>query len=395
MLIDKGGNMNAMRAMAISMALGVFFASADVLAQAQLPGYGQAASGMGGAAIAVPYDAEATANNAAGMAFVGSRADFTFTLIRTNATTDFGPFHGSATDYGFGPGGGVNWDLHNGWTVGMSLFGFGSGIDYKKPFPGSTSNTGSTIAQVVVAPTVTYRLASQHAIGVAALLAGQRIKIEGLQGFGFQDAGSDHSFGAGASIGYLGDLGSGVRLGLTYSSKIDMGHLDKYQELLADGGNLDIPQQAGVGLSWQASSRVLVAFDYLWINWASVRPLGNPFPGSGPPGSQGGPGFGWKNQDVYRLGIAFETSDQWTLRAGATYKSTLVVPESTTLNTLSPLIPQVTATVGASYRIAEKHVVTAAYAHNFEKSITGAQASTGVNMTSKADFFTLGYGYRF
>ena len=384
--------MKAMYAIAVST---LSILSTDVLAQAQLPGYGQAASGMGGAAIAVPYDAEATANNAAGMAFVGSRADFTFTLIRTNATTDFGPFHGSATDYGFGPGGGVNWDLQNGWTVGMSIFGFGSGIDYRKPFPGSTSNTGSTIAQVVVAPTITYRVAPQHAIGVAALLAGQRIKIEGLQGFGFQDAGADHSFGAGASIGYVGDIGSGVRLGLTYSSKIDMGHLDKYQDLLADRGNLDIPQQAGVGLSWQADPRFLVAFDYLWINWASVRPLGNPFPGGGPPGSLAGPGFGWKNQDVYRLGVAFEAADRWTLRAGATYKSRLLVPESTTLNTLSPLIPRVTVTVGATYRIAEKHLVSAAYAHNFEKSITGTQASTGVNMTSSADFFTLGYGYRF
>ncbi|HET9669828.1 MAG TPA: outer membrane protein transport protein [Casimicrobiaceae bacterium] len=387
--------MKATRSMLLPMALGVVLTSPDVAGQAQLPGYGQAASGMGGAAIAVPYDAEATANNAAGMAFVGSRADFTFTLIRTKATTDFGPFHGSADDYGFGPGGGINWDLQNGWTVGMSLFGFGSGIDYKKPFPGGTSSAGSTIAQVVVAPTVTYRVAPQHAVGLAVLLAGQRIKIEGLQGFGFQDAGSDHSFGAGASIGYLGDLGHGVKIGLTYSSKIDMGRLDKYQDLLADRGNLDIPQQAGVGLSWQATPHFLVALDYLWINWASVSPLGNPFPGSGPPGSAGGPGFGWRNQDVYRLGVAFDAGERWTLRAGGTYKSRLVVPESTTLDTLSPLIPQVSMTIGASYRITDKQVVSGAYAHNFEKSITGTQASSGVNMTSSANFFSVGYGYRF
>ncbi len=376
-------------------ALGALWPTAAAVAQAQLPGYGHAASGMGGAAIAVPYDSEAAANNPAGMAFVGSRADLLLTPIFTNATTHLGPSQFSASDVGFAPGGGVNWDLRNGWSVGMSLFGFGSAIDYGTPFPGSTTNTGSTVAQFVLAPTLTYKVTPHQAIGVAALIAGQRIEIKGLESFGFRNVGADRSYGTGASVGYLGDLAAGVMLGLTYSSRINMGALHKYNALLADGGNLDIPQQAGVGLSWQATPQLIAAFDYLWINWASVKPLGNTYPGTGPPGSAQGPGFGWQNQGVYRLGVVYDANAQWTLRAGAAYKTRLLNPESTTLNTLAPLVPQVSLTLGATYQIAEKQIVTVAYAHNFEKTITGAQASAGVTLTSSADFVTLGYGYHF
>ena len=41
----------------------------------QLPGYGDATIGMGGAGIALPQDALAAANNPAGMAFIAQRAD--------------------------------------------------------------------------------------------------------------------------------------------------------------------------------------------------------------------------------------------------------------------------------------------------------------------------------
>ena len=376
-------------------ALGTFWLAADVGAQALLPGYGHAASGMGGASIALPYDSVASANNPAGMAFVGSRADILLTPILTKATTNLGPFPYDASDVGFGPSGGFNWDLQNGWTVGISIFGFGSGIDYGKPFPGSTSDTRSSVAQMVLAPTVTYRVAPDHAIGLALLVAAQRIKIDGLQSFGFENTGSDSSYGAGASIGYQGDLGSGLTIGLTYSSRINMGRLDKYSTLLADGGNQDIPQQAGIGLSWRATPQLTAAFDYLWINWSSVKPLGNPYPGTGPPGSAQGPGFGWQDQGVYRFGVAYDASDQWTLRTGAAYKTKLIVPESVTLNALGPLVPQLSITLGATYRIDAHHLVSAAYAHNLEKSISGTQASAGVTLTSSADFLTLGYGYRF
>lgn len=379
-------------ALVVLASLGV---ATEVYAQAQLPGYGHAASGMGGAAIAVPYDSIAAANNPAGMAYVGSRTDISLTAILTNATSELGPSTYDASDWGFGPLGGFNQDLKNGWTVGVSVYGFGSGIDYEKPFPGSTTDTTSTIAQIIVAPTATYRLAPQHAIGIAPLLAAQRLEITGLQSFGFQDPGADSSYGVGVAVGYLGTVAEGLMIGLSYASRINMGALDRYATLLADGGNQDIPQQFGVGLSWQSTPQFLLAFDYLWIDWSSVKPLGNPFPGSGPPGSPHGPGSEWQDQSVYRLGLAFEASRQWTVRVGATYKSKLIVPQATTLNTLTPLLPQWTLTFGATYRIDQHQAVHGALAHNFEKSLDGTQASSGINLTSSASFFTIGYSYSF
>jgi long-chain fatty acid transport protein len=370
-------------------------AAGDAWAQAQLPGYGHAAAGMGGASIAVPHDAIGAANNPALLAFVGRRADVQLTPIFTRTTSTLGPQRFESDVVGYGPSAGFNWEIDSQWTAGASLYGFGAGVDYGRPFPGSTSNTTSEVVQAIVAPTATWRPLAGQALGASLLLATQRYDVTGLQYIGFGDAGSDSSSGIGFALGYVGRLGDGVSIGATYASRIDMGKLDKYARLLADGGDLDIPQQAGVGIAWQATESLLLAADYLWINWSQVKPLGNPFPGSGPPGSPDGPGTGWQDQDIVRLGLAYEATPAWTLRAGLAFKSALVVPESLALNTLSPNLPQRSYTFGASWKLDAASVLSFAYALNADKTVVGTQASTGIAIESGARFLSLGYGRSF
>jgi long-chain fatty acid transport protein len=364
-------------------------------AQSPLPGYGNAAAGMGGASIAVPYDSMGAANNPATMAFVGSRTDFSITPIFQGGHIEVGDVHFQPHDIAYAPTGGFNHDLRNGWTAGVSIFGFGSGIDYRQPFPGSTTNTHSSITQIVVAPTATYRFTPQHAIGFAPLLAGQRFKLGGLQFIDFDDQGPDYSSGAGVAVGYLGRFDHGLSVGAAYFSRVWMGRLHKYSGLLADAGKLDIPQLAGLGLAWQIDHRWLLAADAQWIGWAAVKPLGNPFPGNGHLGSSAGPGFAWRNQTIGRFGVAYEVSDEWTVRAGLATRSLLIDPTAAAINTLSPIVPQITVSAGATWRVDAANSLSFAYALNPLRTVSGTQESENVALTAKAQFVTLGFGHAF
>src|SRR5471032_244798 len=96
---------------------------------AQPGGHGAANASMGGAAIALPLDAEAAANNPAGLA-----------LVPSTLTTGIQVFHGnSSSTYVLpdndlrnrsttvGPEGGVNWHASTDWTTGLSIDIAGAG----------------------------------------------------------------------------------------------------------------------------------------------------------------------------------------------------------------------------------------------------------------------------
>jgi hypothetical protein len=112
------------------LTLAAFTLAADAAAQSQLPGCGHAAAGMD---------------------FVGSRADASATGIFTKGRSDLGPLSSDASDTGVGPNAGFNRELSERWKAGVSICRFGSGIDCGRPFPSSTTSTRSTIAQVVIA----------------------------------------------------------------------------------------------------------------------------------------------------------------------------------------------------------------------------------------------------
>jgi long-chain fatty acid transport protein len=125
------------RASALTAAL-LLHGAAHAINGAQLGGNGVRNAAMGGVSIALPLDANAGANNPAGMAFVGR-----------SATLDVQVFHGqSSADYVLpgnrldntqtlvAPQGGFNWTVSDSLALGLSLQGGGAGADYgSRPCP--------------------------------------------------------------------------------------------------------------------------------------------------------------------------------------------------------------------------------------------------------------------
>lgn len=383
-------------------------------------GNGIKAKSMGGAATATAEDAFGGANNPASMVFAGGRFDTGIDFFnpersatRTGSANAMGPGDpgrdgaaDSDTRYFAIPELGYNKMLSNDLSLGVSVYGNG-GMNTNYPggqvaanhcgagAPASNllcgqGSLGVDLVQLLIAPTLAYKLSANHAIGVSPLIGYQRFQAEGLQAFaGMSSApdkvtnnGYDNSYGFGVRIGYMGKITPSISIGAAYATKMKMSEFDKYAGLFAEQGRFDMPENYNAGIAFQASEALMLALDYQRINYASIRSIGNPSTNRMPLGSDGGPGFGWKNVNVWKLGARYQLTPQWTVRAGFNRCDNPVVARDITFNLLAPGVITRHATLGATYRTAGGTEWSLSGMHGFENSVSGPSAMLGGNETA-------------
>lgn len=356
-------------------------------------GYGIKSKGMGGVGIALPQDSLAAAANPAGMVMVGNRIDAGvdwFRPIREADITAPNPTaannDGSDTKNFFIPEFGYNRMLNPNLSFGVAVYGNGGmNSDYKNGIPlfGSTTSAGVDLMQLFIAPTVAYKITPDHAVGATLNIAYQLFMAKGLQGFVASSAsgtnltnkGHDSSHGFGIRLGYTGKLSDAVTIGATYQSKTKMSKFGDYKGLFAEGGDFDIPENYGVGIAVKPTSALTVALDIERIKYSDVasiaNPLSNLFAGN-PLGSKNGPGFGWDDMTVYKLGASYEYSKDLTLRAGYNHGSQPIPQSQTFFNILAPGVVENHLTLGATWTLANKDEVSVSYMHAYSNKVKGS-----------------------
>ena len=343
-------------------------------------GFGIKAKGMGGASAALAHDGFAGVNNPASSAFAGNRWEVGGEIFQPKRSAGFDgmtPQVQSGRETFLIPEFGSNVVLSDKLSLGLTVYGNGGMNTSYAPFPdnsnlfGGTGKLGVDLMQLIVAPTVAYKVAPDHAIGVSPLLVYQRFKAYGLDGMGLPNQGNDHSRGLGIRIGYFGKLSDMVSVGASYSPKINMSKFDKYANLFAEQGDFDIPENYTVGVAVQVTPAVQVALDYQGIHYNKVRSIGNPSNSMGAPGSADARGFGWQNINVVKLGVQWQMNLQWTLRAGYNDGDNPIRPSDAQINILAPGVVEKHYTLGATYQPNDKEEFSVAVWHAKSKSVTG------------------------
>lgn len=391
-------------------------------------GYGLKAQGMGGAATATADDAMGGANNPASMFFAGNRVDaglLAFSPRRSAARSGdpFGPEGAadSGRNYFPVPSFGYNRVLDDRLALGVTVYANG-GMD--TDYPGGAvaadhcgvgaprsnllcgaGRLGVNLEQVVVAPTLAVRVGTHQSIGVAPLIAYQRFKAYGLQAFaGMSSApdaltnrGTDTSTGIGVRVGWFDRINDRLSVGASYAPRLRMGRFRRYRGLFADGGSFDLPANFSLGVAVRPDPRLLLALDYQRIDYAGVPSVGRPSTVQAPLGGVGGPGFGWRNVNVFKLGAAWRLDRRWTLRAGFNRVDNPVRAADVTFNILAPGVVQNHATIGFTYHTDGAGDLTVAYTHAFSNSVRGTSlldpASTET-IRMHEDSLGVGYGWR-
>ena len=349
-------------------------------------GYGMKAKGMAGASTTNTEDAFFGANNPAAAAFVGNRIDLgvdLFSPIREATMENWGgPGMNVSVEsddsYHLIPEFGYNRMVNNNLALGVTVYGNGGmNTHYSEVMPGTNlfgapGALGIDLMQLVIAPTLAYKVAPNHSIGISPLIGYQLFKADGLGG---PTSEHDDSFGYGVRVGYLGKITPTITVGAAYSSEINFEAFDKYNWLFLENGDFDLPENYNLGVAWQATPAVKLALDYQRINYGEVAAVGAP-------ASAGG--FGYDNIDVWKLGVEYKYSQKLTLRAGYSHTDSPIVGASlaecmagsvncgeTTLNILAPAVIEDHVTLGVTYTLASGNEVTMAYMHALKNDVSG------------------------
>ena len=367
-------------------------------------GYGIKAKGMGGVATALAEDSLGGANNPASMVFVGSRLDIGADIFmpkrdaeRSDAgfPTLNGKVDSSKTSFLI-PEFGYNTMLRSDLSLGISVYGNGG---MNTSYPQGNFNCGGPAAnmlcgsgdlgvdlvQLMIAPTLAYKLNAQHAVGVSLLFGYQRFKATGLQAFdnapGFPpftgapgsvtNNGYDSSTGIGLRLGYQGRLSDMVTIGAAYAPKMNMSAFSKYKGLFAGGGDFDIPSHYSLGVAFTPTPAFTVAIDLGRINYSDVPAVSNPSAAQAPMGAPNGPGFGWKDINVFKLGAAWRMFDALTLRAGYNKGDNPIASANVTFNILAPGVVKDHYTAGFTYALDKESEISGALMVARRQNVTG------------------------
>jgi long-chain fatty acid transport protein len=387
-------------------------------------GYGVKSQAIAGVGIALPQDGLTAATNPAGTAFTGDRLDVGLNLFNPSRGAEItgngaglnGKYSADGRDLFLIPEFGYTRQINPQVSVGLAVYGNGGmNTSYdRSPFEsfGVTQPTKMNLEQLFISPSVAWKATPDHVFGVALNLAHQRFSMRGIQPFAgvsssgadVSNRGTDSSSGLGVRLGWIGHIAPQWRLGATWSSKIQ-GRFDKYKGLFAEQGGFDIPANYGVGVSWQAAKDWTLGLDYQVIELSDVKSVGNPLSQLTAQGqllgSSNGPGFGWKDVKVVKLGIIHQINDAWTLRAGYSHATQPIPKGETFLNILAPGVVQDHLTAGFTWQASANSEWSAHYTHAFEKTVKGLSAipdgygGGDANIRLKEDIIGVSFGWKF
>lgn len=389
-----------------------------------LLGYGPMAHQSGGVSTATGFDGFSGASNPAKLAFTDERLDLGLLLFspyrRVNRSgSQDGTYDLTSTSRNslyMLPEAGYVQRIDETLSWGMTLYGNG-GLNTEYPDdngqPGTNFNparcgdapaniflgcgkAGFDLAQVIIAPTLSWRVDENHSIGITTLVAFQRFKAYGFQAFegvssapdALTNRGYDDAFGAGARVGWFGRITPWLDLGAAYSTRVYMQEFDKYRGLLADGGDFDIPANFSGGFALKPGSGWTVAGDVQRILFGEIKALSNGAlaslqdPQNSGLGSRDGSGFNWRHQTNYRIALAYEVMPTLTLRAGYAYgrlPAADASANSVTFNLLAPN-PRRNVTAGFTWTFRDKQDFQFAYGRYFDAVYEGPSATAGLGV---------------
>jgi long-chain fatty acid transport protein len=363
---------------------------------AQPGGRGVGNAAMGGASIALPLDAVSPANNPAGLS-----------AVPDSVALDAQVFHGrSSANYvlpdnnlsnrqtAFAPEGGGAWHASPELTLGLALVSSGTGADYNEPaLPVPGADPAKSFLRVAeLMPTVAWQPVDGLSVGLSLDFAREQFDAEGVivpanvPGglLPLPSHGTQSAAGRGARVGVLWHATPEMAVGVTVKARTHMGALSGYRDdLLAyTDGHLDLPSEAGVGVSWRPTERLTVASDLLQIRWGELGVMQDPH------------GFHWRNQNVWRLGGSWALDPAWSLRAGYSHNNGQIPSDYAVQNVLVPAIHRQAWTMGVAWKLTPACEINLGYELDPTTTLHGTGASTGTTLESHVQMFMLGWQTR-
>ncbi len=421
-------------------------------------GTGTKSLGLAGAGSADPQEVMIIATNPAGLAFVDQRIEAGLGLFSPDRSYSTSPSlaNGNGGAFTIGPNdinssdklfpmpyvaqnrrldaqdslgaafyarGGMNTVWHGGTAT------FAAGPEAPVSTYSGTYGAGTTgvdLMQAFINLSIAHAsIDKQLSVGASAIFAAQRFVLRGVANFApytktfaasggtvmptaLSNAGADMSYGAGASVGVEWRPAPEWSAALAYTSEIYMSKFKKYSDLFAGNGGFNIPANATVGLTFKPAPPIALSFDVQRIWYSKIPSIGNPIgnlfscPTAGAGGTDlesclggmHGPGFGWRDMTVYKLGLSWQVDDDWIGRVGVSHGTQPIPNSQMTFNILAPGVIENHIAFGFTHHRAGHGEFNFAFTYAPQKSISGPNTfdpTQTINL--KMHQFDMEFGY--
>lgn len=394
-----------------------------------LIGYGAKSRGMGGVGLALHEDSLVSAINPAGISFVENRLDGGLLIFnpKRNAACCLAPEGiNSEKAWFFLPNMAFAYKLNDKYSLGISMVGYAGGRTAYTPnlFDAADKDgyAGANLEIGLVSTTISYKVDDDQAIGASLLIAGARFEAQGLGPFKtfskypkkVTDNGHSWAGGGGLRLGWQGHFDDDKwSFAAVYQTKVYMTDFDAYKGLFPEG-TLDLPAMVSLGTAFKPLPELTIAFDWSRVFYSDVAALGNrslPITTVDDDprlmGQPDGPGFGWMDQDIFKLGVQYDLNPEWTLRTGIAYADYPIINEEGggefEFNVLAPVVTELHLTAGGTYAFEKKHEISFAIMHAFNNSETQFIDGDKTDLPFAGDItlemeqwaWDIGYGYKF
>ena len=244
----------------------------------------------------------------------------------------------------------------------------------------ASSRLGVDLAQVLISGHFAYRAAPTLSLGIAPILAAQRMSVTGLGAFAefsnspehTTDNGFDYAWGGGFRAGFLWQPVTGFGIGAAYQSRLWQTRFDLYEGTVV-GGSFDLAPTLNIGTQFHFFPGHRLLLDYEHIDYSVIKPLAHSMHGqhfsdgcfvprilarslpSAPAlpaclGGSDGPGFGWKSLNVYKLGYQARLGEQLSVRVGMSWGGNPAGSQQAFSQLFAPAITDKHVSLGISWR---------------------------------------------
>ncbi|KAA3607294.1 MAG: hypothetical protein DWQ01_16505 [Planctomycetota bacterium] len=370
-----------------------------------LNGIGAVNQSMAGAGTGHPLDASGALQwNPAGITALGSsQIQFSMELLKptsevTSSVSFPGKMSGSTeSDAGISPipsFGLVHQIEDSNWSWGIGAFGIsGFGVDYREDAsnpilmapPNGFGAVYSQFQMLQLAPTAAYQMDENWSFGIAPTINWAQLAVDPMCGSPPDDANgdtvatypsaaqADSSWGYGAQIGvFYSDAQSGWNFGASYKTKQDFqdfnwnstDEIGNFRRLTLD---LDFPAIASIGVGYSGFKDLELIADVRYIDYKNTDGFGEAkfnrdFSVNG---------FGWDSIFVLALGLQYQLSESFWVRAGYAYNENPIPDANSTFNLPAPAVIQHHASFGLSWALSNSSFLDLGYRHGFENSVEG------------------------
>ena len=264
----------------------------------------------------------------------------------------------------------ISHELDDHWSVGFGSYGdFGLAVNYDNDWSGRYFAQNSSLLGLSLVPSVSYRFNEQWSVGLGLKAMYGMLQAQTAidrSPFGFADRADgqykyeDNAWGYGANVGVIYAPQPGTRIGLAYTSQVDLDFKDRLDvkgdgRLLERVNNTDteldmkVPQTLTLSLFQQLDRQWALLASANWQDWSEFGDIGVEVDTTAFGSQSKTVDAGFKDTWHLSLGAQYQATEQLLWNFGMAYDSSAVSDSNRSV--IIPMAESWRIATGATYAL--------------------------------------------